>query len=72
MKRVGINSEYIKLDQFLKWSGIADTGAEAKGLIQSGKIKVDGEVELKRGRKIRVGNVVEFEGQAFEVVQEKH
>ena len=58
---VEITTEYIKLDQLLKFSGIAMTGAEAKEMILSGMVSVDGETCVMRGKKIRPGNSVEVE-----------
>lgn len=58
---VEITTEYIKLDQLLKFSGIAMTGAEAKEMILSGMVIVDGEKCVMRGKKIRPGNSVEVE-----------
>ena len=54
-----LNSEYIKLDQLLKAADIASSGGEAKALIQSGEVLVNGEVETRRGRKIYKDFVVE-------------
>lgn len=51
-----ITTEYITLDAFLKWAGVADTGGHAKALIASGVIQVNGAVELRRGRKLRPGD----------------
>lgn len=51
-----IRTAYITLDAFLKWAGVADTGGHAKALIASGDITVNGEVELRRGRKLRPGD----------------
>lgn len=48
----------IKLDQFLKWAGIVQTGGEAKMLIQSGEVRVNGAVETRRGRKLLSGDRV--------------
>jgi ribosome-associated protein len=48
----------IRLDQFLKLHGVADSGGHAKALVQSGKVKVNGEVDLRRGRKLRTGDVI--------------
>lgn len=62
MEKITIHTEYIKLDQLLKFSGIASTGSEAKALILDGKVKVNGEVCLMRGKKIRQGDTVEAEG----------
>lgn len=59
MEKITIHTEYIKLDQLLKFSGIASTGSEAKALILDGKVKVNGEVCLMRGKKIRQGDTVE-------------
>ena len=50
----------IKLDQFLKIQGMVSTGGEAKQLIQSSEVKVNGVVEVKRGRKLVPGDVVEL------------
>lgn len=52
----------MKLDQFLKWRGISGTGGQAKLLIQGGAVRVNGEVETRRGRKLRRGDQVEVEG----------
>ncbi|MGM0420034.1 MAG: S4 domain-containing protein YaaA [Bacillota bacterium] len=59
-EEIKINTEYIKLDQFLKWASLVGSGGEAKTLIQEGKIKVNGEVEYSRGRKLYPGDEVEF------------
>ena len=48
----------IKLDQFLKWQGLAATGGEAKVMVQSGKVQVNGNVETRRGRKLVNGDRV--------------
>lgn len=61
------NDEYIKLDQFLKLAQIAMTGGEAKAMIQDGMVKVNGEVETRRGRKLRAGDRVEVEGEELVV-----
>lgn len=64
---VEIKTEYIKLDQLLKYSGLVDTGSRAKDLILDGYVKVDGEIETRRGRKIYKGMKVEFNGEIVEV-----
>jgi ribosome-associated protein len=53
----------IKLDQFLKWVGAAQTGGEAKLLIQDGHVQVNGGLELRRGRKLVTGDRVVVLGQ---------
>ncbi|GIW48542.1 MAG: RNA-binding protein [Caloramator sp.] len=69
MEQISINTEYIKLDQLLKWANIADSGAFAKLIIQNGDVKVNGEVVLNRGKKIYKGDIVEVEGVgSFKVV----
>jgi len=50
----------MKLDQFLKWNNIVSTGGEAKMLINSGQVCVNGEIEKRRGRKLKIGDVVKF------------
>jgi ribosome-associated protein len=60
--RISISSEYITLDAFLKWAGVADTGGHAKTLIASGEIRVNGELEARRGRKLRPGDSVSVPG----------
>lgn len=56
MKEIKINTEFIKLDQFLKWAGIVGSGGNAKEMILAGNIKVNGEVVLQRGKKIYRGD----------------
>ncbi len=67
MKTVIITSEFIKLQDLLKLAGLVETGGEAKERIQSGEARVDGEVCLQRGKKLRPGNVVAFAGQRLTV-----
>lgn len=52
IEKVKISTEFIKLDQFLKWIAVVDSGSEAKEVILDGKVKVNDEVETRRGRKI--------------------
>ena len=59
---ISIRTEWIKLDQLLKFSGAVDTGGHGKELIVSGKVLVNGEVCLQRGKKIRPGDVVTLPG----------
>lgn len=53
MEEIRIETDYIKLDQFLKLCGVAQTGGQAKMIIADGLVKVNGEVSLQRGKKIR-------------------
>jgi ribosome-associated protein len=57
----------IKLDQFLKFMGVAPTGGQAKLMIIDGEVKVNGIVETRRGRKLVLGDQVTVEGKTFEV-----
>ena len=59
----------IRLDAFLKLSDLAQTGGHAKLLIQDGAVTVDGEIETRRGRKLRGGESVVVNGQAVTVPQ---
>ncbi len=69
MEKVKITSEYIKLDQFLKWANLVGSGVDAKFIIQDGLVKVNGEVEVRRGRKLYKGDKVVVDGnEEFEVV----
>ncbi len=65
--KILINTEYIKLDQFLKWCGIADTGGTAREIILGEDVYVNGEIETRRGRKLRPRDKVEVFGKTFVV-----
>ncbi|MCM3785279.1 S4 domain-containing protein YaaA [Neobacillus mesonae] len=72
MKKIVIHSEYIKLDQFLKLADCVPTGGMAKALLQEQAVKVNGEVEERRGRKLYSGDLVEVEGEGqFQVEEAK-
>ena len=64
-----IHTEFIKLDQLLKWANLVESGAMAKMVILNGVVKVNGEIETRRGKKIYPGDVVEFNGE--KIVMEK-
>ena len=67
--KIGITTEFIKLDSAMKLSGAATMGSDAKHFIQSGEVTVNDEVELRRGRKLRPGDSFVFEGKEYEIVQ---
>lgn len=67
MNTFEITTEYIKLQDLLKLAGLTYTGGEAKVMVQEGLVTVNGEVCTMRGRKIRPGDTVEFEGKTLEV-----
>lgn len=62
-KTVSITTEFIKLEALLKLANLVDTGGEAKMLIQDGQASVNGEVCTMRGKKLRPGDTVQFQGQ---------
>lgn len=68
---VEITTDTITLNQFLKWAQIVETGGQAKSLITSGKVRVNGEVELHRHKILRDGDMVEINGIIYKVVQKK-
>lgn len=62
-EKIAIKTEFIKLDQLLKFSGFADIGSEAKQMVLDGIVNVNGEVCTMRGKKIRPGDLVEITGE---------
>ena len=68
MKEIEINREFIKLDSFLKWCGAVSLGGEAKMCIQENLVSVNGEICTQRGKKLRDGDVVSFEGEDYKVI----
>ena len=58
MRDVAVRDDGIRLGQFLKLAGFADTGADAKVLLELGEVEVNGEAESRRGRQLRPGDVV--------------
>lgn len=67
MKTVTITTEFIKLQDLLKFANLVETGGEAKECVQSGQVMVNGEVCAMRGKKIRPGDDVCFGGQHYTV-----
>lgn len=68
MQEVKINTEFIKLDSFLKWCGAVGQGSDAKMFILDEMVLVNGEVCTQRGKKIRVNDIVTFEGEEYKVI----
>ena len=64
---IEIKTEFIKLDQLLKWANFVAVGTEAKMFIINGEVKVNGEVEVRRDKKIYSGDIVEFNGEKITV-----
>lgn len=67
MKTIKIRDEYITLGQALKLASLVSSGVEAKIVVQDGLVKVNGETDYRRGRKLRSGDKVEFNHQSFMV-----
>lgn len=65
MEILEIKTEYIKLDQALKFANVAESGAFAKDFILDGFVKVNGQVEFRRGKKLYDGDTFSFEGNEF-------
>ena len=63
------DEEYIKLGQALKKAGLVSSGVEAKVVVQDGQVKVNGEVDTRRGKKLVDGDTFEFEGTVVKVVR---
>lgn len=71
MEKITINTEYIKLDQLLKFANAVEGGGMAKNVILDGLVKVNGEVELQRGKKLRNNDVVEFNNEKYIISAEE-
>ena len=67
MEIVTIRDEFIKLGQALKLAGLVDSGVEAKIVIQDGQVRVNGQVECQRGKKLVNGDVVSYKGSEFQI-----
>lgn len=67
MEIITIRDDFIKLGQALKLAGLVESGVDAKIRIQEGFVKVNGEVEVQRGKKIHPGDVIELNGQQIKV-----
>lgn len=68
MEEISINSEFIKLDSFLKWCGAVSLGSEAKFYILNEKVKVNDEIETRRGKKLYKGDTVEFDNKVYKII----
>ena len=67
IETIEINEEFIRLDNLLKFAGIAPTGGQVKFIIQNGEIKVNGEVCTMRGKKMRNGDTAQYRQRVIEV-----
>ena len=69
MEILKLRDQYIKLGQALKACGLAESGVDAKIAIQNGLVKVNGEVELQRGKKLYDGDLVDIQGEEIKIVK---
>ena len=69
MQEIKLRDEFIKLGQALKAAGLVGSGVDAKLVIQDGLVKVNGETEVQRGKKLYDGDVVTFEGETINIVK---
>lgn len=70
LTEIPISTEFIKLESFLKFANIAETGGMAKLMVEDGIVSVNGEVCLQRGKKLRPGDKVSVEGEGYLVASE--
>ena len=70
MKKIAITTEYITLGQFLKFSNINSNGGDAKIFLLTTAVYVNGELEQRRGKKLRPSDIVKVQGQEYEIVRE--
>lgn len=68
METIKLRDEYIKLGQALKAAGLTESGVDSKFVIQDGLVKVNGQVETQRGKKLYDGDIVEFDGNQIKIV----
>lgn len=71
MEEIKILTPSIKLDQLVKFAGLSETGAKAKILIDLGEFNVNGECCIKRGKKIKPGDIIEFKNTKYKVVYDE-
>lgn len=67
MEVIHLREDYIKLGQVLKAAGLVDAGAEAKAVIQDGLVRVNGQIEVQRGKKLVEGDLVEYRGKTVKI-----
>lgn len=67
MEIIKLKEEYIKLGQALKAAGLVESGVNAKFAVQDGLVKVNGQVETQRGKKLVEGDIVEYDGNSIKI-----
>ncbi len=69
MEIIKLKDDYIKLGQALKAADLVESGVDAKFVIQDGMVKVNGQIEVQRGKKLYNGDIVEFEGNQIKIIE---
>lgn len=69
METIKLREEFIKLGQALKAAGLVESGVDAKFVIQDGLVKVNGEPEYQRGKKLHAGDEIQFNGEIIKIVE---
>lgn len=69
METIKLRDEFIKLGQALKAANLVESGVMAKEVIQDGEVTVNGEVDVRRGRKLYDGDIVSFHGEEIKIVK---
>lgn len=67
MEIINIRDDFIKLGQSLKLAGLVESGVDAKYVIQDGQVKLNGQIEMQRGKKVFIGDIIEFDGNQVKV-----
>lgn len=67
MEKIKLREDYIKLGQALKAAGLVESGVDAKFVIQDGLVKVNGNIEIQRGKKLVAGDIIEFDGEKIKI-----
>lgn len=67
METLRLKDDHIKLGQALKAAGLAESGVDAKYAIQGGEVKVNGQTETQRGKKLIAGDIVEYKGESIRI-----
>lgn len=70
MEKIILREDFIKLGQALKAAGLVESGVDAKFVIQDGLVKVNGQIETQRGKKLVDGDIVEFDGETIKIEKE--
>ena len=67
MEVIKLRDDFIKLGQALKAANLVESGVDAKFVIQDGLVKVNGQIETQRGKKLVAGDIVEFDGKTIKI-----